>query len=83
MRAVLPDHLVIGGAEAVFRDGVGLMGLRVGGRREFRLAETGPHRRVGTETMCEIDERLRRDRPIGALKICLRLRERRRGGKRD
>jgi len=76
VRAVLPDHLVVGGAEAVFGDRVRLMRLRIGGRGEFRLAETGPHRRIGTETMREIDERLRSDRLIGALDVRLRLRER-------
>src|SRR5271156_1066945 len=46
MRAVLPDHLVEGRAEAVFRDGVRLVRLRIGCWRELRLAETGPYRRV-------------------------------------
>ena len=70
-RAVLPDHFVVGRAEAIFRDGVRLVRLRIGGRRELGLAETGPHRRVGTEAMLEIDESFGRDRLIGARQVCL------------
>ena len=32
VRAVLPDHLIIGRAETVLGDGVGLLGLRIGRR---------------------------------------------------
>ena len=45
MRAVLPDHIVIGGAEAVVLDGVGPLGLGVVGRRERGLPEARPDRR--------------------------------------
>jgi hypothetical protein len=58
MRAVLADHLIIGSAESIFRNSVRLMCLRIGRRRELGLTEAGPHRRVGTETMREIDEGL-------------------------
>ena len=67
--AVLPDHLVVGGAEAVLGDGVGLVRLRIGGRREFGLAEAGPDRRVGAKTVGEIDELFRRDGAVGAREI--------------
>ena len=56
MGAVLPDHLIVGRAEAVLRDGVGLAGLRIDGRRHLRLAEARPHRRVRPEAVGEVDE---------------------------
>jgi hypothetical protein len=58
MGPVLPDHLVVGRAEAVLGDGVGLAGLRIDGRRHLGLPEARPHRRVRPEAVGEIDEGL-------------------------
>ncbi len=69
MGAVLPDHLVISGAEFILGDRVGLAGLGIGGRREFGLAEAGPDRRLRAEGVGEIDEFFGGDDAIGALEV--------------
>ena len=76
MGAVLPDHLIISGAEAVLGDGVGLMRLRIGGGREFGLAETRPDRRFRPKAVGKVDEGFGGDGAIGAREIRLRLRRR-------
>ena len=72
MGAVLPDHVVIGGVEAVFFDGVGPLGLRIVGRREFGLPEARPHRRRRPEAVRQIDELLCGDGLVGAREVALR-----------
>jgi hypothetical protein len=72
MGAVLADHLVEGRTESVLEDGVRLVRLRIGGRRHLRLAEPGPHRRIGSEAVGEIDEGLARKDAVGAVEIVRR-----------
>ena len=69
MRAVLPDHLVIGCAKSVFGDGVRLMGLWIGGTGD--LARNPDHAGMSGPKLSVIDEPFRRDGLIGALKLCL------------
>ena len=76
MGPVLPDHLVISGAEAILGDGVRLVRLRIGGGREFGLAKTRPDRRFRPKTVGEIDEGFGGNDAIGASQIRLRLRRR-------
>src|SRR4029079_10007466 len=73
MGAVLSDHFVKCAAKSLLGDGVRLPRLRIEGRRHLRLTEARPYRRVGTETVGQIDELLTRDDPIGAteLRLCL------------
>ena len=47
MGAVLADHFVVGGAESVFRDGVGFVSFGIGCSRELGLTEAGPDRCLG------------------------------------
>jgi hypothetical protein len=69
MGAVLADHLVEGRTESVLEDGVRLVRLRIGGRRHLRLAEPGPHRRIGSEAVGEIDEGLAGEDTVDAVEI--------------
>src|SRR5262249_43447012 len=73
------DHLVIGAAEAVLGDGVGLFGLRIEHRRHLGLAEARPDRRLRPEAVGQVDHLLAGDDAIGALEVALPLPLRLRG----
>src|SRR5215468_2622410 len=67
--AILANHLVEGGTEAVLRDGIGLFGLGVGRWRHLGLAEARPDWGIGCETVGQIDEFLSRNDLVGTIEV--------------
>ena len=58
VRAVLPNHLVVGGPKAVLGDRIRLGGFRIGCRSHFCLTKARPYRRIRSEALRKVDELL-------------------------